>query len=167
MIYKKFINPGAYSIFINQMKRDGLKIGEINEIFDFSGDYARFILQDGRQPKYKQVVKSDISLKNYFHSNESYTRHLHKIVNVYEPVEILEWFDAQDDLDFLIFELGYTQTSFDRAVLEPLKEETISFLKLRELTEIIDLWEDSPLGDFDLLSREWYSGLVKRIDDAD
>ena len=33
-------------------------------------------------------------------------------------------------------------------VVEPLEEGTINFSKLTELTTLIDLWEDSELGDF-------------------
>ena len=162
MIYKKFINPGAYSIFINQMKNEGMQPKEINHIFDFIGDYARLILQDGRQPRYKQVVKTDISLRSYFHSNPKYTRHLHKTVNVYEPENILEWFENHEDLEYFRYELGYSPTTFDRGVVEPLEEGTINFSKLSELTTLIDLWEDSELGDFSVSYRKWYSGLVKR-----
>lgn len=162
MIKKKFINPGAYSIFINQMLKDDIPIMEINDIFEFQGNYAKFIIEDGRQPRYKQVVKTDVSLRNYFHSNESYYRHLHKQIAVYEPVEIVEWIDEHEDIDYFTYELGYTTSSFNRAVVEPLREESIPFLKLYELTTIIDLWEDSELGDFDLSNTKWYSGLVKR-----
>jgi len=162
VIKKKFINPGAYSIFINQMLKDEIPIMEINEIFDFQGNYAKFIIEDGRQPRYKQVVKSDIGLRNYFHTHENYYRHIHKQISVYEPVEIVEWVDGHEDLDYFAYELGYTTSSFNRTVVEALREETIAFLKLYELTTIIDLWEDSELGDFNLYTRKWYSGLIKR-----
>jgi hypothetical protein len=162
VIKKKFINPGAYSIFINQMLKDDIPIMEINDIFDFQGNYAKFILEDGRQPKYKQVVKSDISLRNYFHTHDNYYRHLKKQLAVYEPLEIIDWVEDHEDIDYFTYELGYTTSSFNRSVVETLREELIPFLKLYELTTIIDLWEDSELGDFSLSTQKWYSGLVKR-----
>lgn len=147
------------------MLKDNIPIMEINDIFDFQGNYAKFILDDGRQPRYKQVVKTDISLRNYFHTHDSYTRHLHKQISVYEPIEILEWVDEHEDIDYFAFELGYTISSFNRAVVDTLKEETIPFLRLNELTTIIDLWENSELGDFTLDNQMWYSGLVKKDED--
>lgn len=135
---------------------------EINHIFDFIGDYARLVLLDGRQPRYKQVVKTDISLRNYFHTHENYYRHLKKQISVYEPENILEWFENHEDLEYFRYELGYSPTTFDRGVVEPLEEGTINFSKLAELTVLIDLWEDSELGDFSVSYRNWYSGIVKR-----
>lgn len=161
MIKKKFINPGAYSIFINQMLRDGVAIMEVNEIFDFKGNYAKFILEDGRLPRYKQVVKTDISLRNYFHTHDNYSRHLNKIVEVFEPSQIIEWLDEHEDIDYFTMSLGYTVSSFNRAITEQLVEETIPFLRLSELTKIMDLWDDTSLGDFNLNDHVWYSGLVK------
>jgi len=162
VIYKKFINPGAYSIFINQMKREGKTPKQINEIFDFIGDYARLVLQDGRQPRYKQVLKTEVALRNYFNSDSKYTRHLNKTIDVYEPENILEWFENHEDLEYFRYELGYSPTTFDRGVVEPLEEGTINFAKVSELTILIDLWEDSELGDFSVGLRSWYSGIVKR-----
>lgn len=167
MIYKKFINPGAYSIFIRQMKASGMQPKEINEIFDFKGDYARLILEDGRQPRYKQVLKTDVALRSYFHGNKDFTRHLYKTVQVYEPVHILEWIDNHEDIEYFRYELGYSPTTFDRGVVEPLEEETIAFGKVKELTELIDLWEDSELGDFSVTWRSWFSGVVKRTEEEE
>lgn len=144
------------------MKREGKQPKEINEIFDFAGDYAKLIIRDGRQPKYKQVVKTDISLRNYFHSNPNYTRHLHKWIEVYEPETILEWIDNHEDLEFFRYELGYSPSTFDRAVVEPLEEGTMSFGKIVELTQLVDLWEDTELGDFSISFKSWYSGIVKK-----
>lgn len=163
MIKKKFINPGAYSIFINQMLKEDIPIMEINDIFDFKGNYAKFILDDGRLPRYKQVVKTDISLRNYFHTHDNYSRHLKKQVEVFEPSQVIEWLNEHDDLDYLTMSMGYTISSFNRAVTEQLVEETIPFLRLSELTKVIDLWEDTSLGDFNLSTHVWYSGLVKEV----
>ena len=70
MIKKKFLNPGAYVIFIKQLKNDGLFWDEIGEIMGTNKAYPQSVVQGKSNPKYTLLTKSafyTMRLKSYNH----------------------------------------------------------------------------------------------------
>ena len=141
MIKKSFLNPGAYVIFIKAMKNDGLKWIDIGEIMGTSGAYPQSIVQGKANPKYGMVERADVGFKEYFHTHE--------------------WLEHHEDYDFLVNALGYTKSQFERQIVKPLLVKTIKFLAVSELTWVIDAWDNTSLGDFDISNRQFYSVVVK------
>jgi len=165
MIKKSFINPGAYSIFINQMSKDGMRHRQIAEIFCAAPSFPSQVISGRANPKYDLVEKANVSLTKYFHENESYKRHLRKTVEVYQPQDVLEWVAEHEDLQLFLYELGWTASNFDKNVLSQVREKTIKFRTLFDLTRCIDEWDNSELGDFSLFGMTFHSNLVKREED--
>jgi len=161
MIKKSFLNPGAYVIFIKAMKNDGLKWTDIGEIMGTSGAYPQSVVQGKANPKYGMVERADVGFKEYFHTHEPYKRHLRKTVEVYEPADSIEWLEHHEDYDYLVHALGYTKSTFEKQIVKPLIDKTIKFLAVSELTWIIDAWDNTSLGDFDISNRQFYSVVVK------
>ncbi len=161
MIKKKFLNPGAYVIFIKQMKNDGLVWDEIGEIMGTNKAYPQSIVQGKSNPKYDLVERADVGFKEYFHTHEPYKRHLRKIAEVYETEDCVDWIETHEDINFLVKELGYSLSHFDKNITEKLKDKTIKFLAVSELTWVIDLWDNTSLGDFDLSQKQFYSAVMK------
>ena len=63
MIKKKFLNPGAYIIFIKQLKNDGLMWNEIGEIMGTTSAYPQSVYRGQSNPKYNLVEKADVCFK--------------------------------------------------------------------------------------------------------
>ena len=161
MIKKKFLNPGAYIIFIKQLKDDGLMWNEIGEIMGTTSAYPQSVFRGQSNPKYNLVQKADVGFKEYFYTHEPYKRHLRKVVEVYETDDCVDWIETHEDITFLVNELGYSLSHFNNSITEKLKDKTIKFLAVSELTWVIDLWDNTSLGDFDLSQKQFYSAVMK------
>lgn len=161
MIKRKFINPGAYIILIKAMKEEGLRWVDIGEIMGTSGAYPQSVVQGKANPKYNMVERADVGFKEYCHTHEPYKRHLRKIVEVYSTEDCVEWLEHHEDFDYLVHSLGYTKSTFENQIIKQLMEKTIKFLAVSELTWIIDAWDNTSLGDFDISNRQFYSVIVK------
>ena len=157
MIKRSFLNPGAYVIFIKQLKKEELRWGDIGEIMGTNAAYPQSIVNGKANPKYSLVLKADIGFKEYFEKHDAYKRHLRKTVEVYEADDIVDWFNTHEDVDYLISELGYMPSSFQKYILDKLTDKTIKFLTVSELTWVMDKWDDTSLGDFDLSNKQFYS----------
>ena len=53
------------------------------------------------------------------------------------------------------------KSQFERQIVKPLLDKTIKFLAVNELTWIIDAWDNTSLGDFDISNKQFYSVIVK------
>lgn len=162
MIKKKFINPsGAYIVIVKQMKKDGLTWHEVGDILGTSHAYPQSIIQGKANPKYAMVEKANVGITEYCHTHESYKRHLRKVVEVYEPDDCVEWLETHDDFEFLVHALGYVPSHFEKHITQKLRDRTIKFLAVSELTWIIDEWDNTDLGDFNLDKKQFYSAILK------
>jgi len=159
---KSFINPGAaYTVIIKQMKEDGLTWHDVGDIMGTSHAYPQSVIQGKSNPKYEMVERADVGFKEYCHTHEDYKRHLRKIVEVYEPQDCIEWLETHEDFDFLCNALGYVPSHFQKQIVDKLMDKTIKFLTVSELTWIMDKWDDTSLGDFDISNKQFYSAIVK------
>ncbi len=166
MIKKKFINPGAYSIFINQMQNDGLKQKEVAHIMDIDApSYLSAIKRGDANPSYALALKTDVALKSYFHTNETYKRHLRKVVEVYETESLVDWLEFHEDLEYFTYELGWSMPHFNKYITEKLRDKTIKFITVADLSWCVDEWEDNHIGDFNPSKKTFYSNLYKRSED--
>ena len=161
MIKKSFLNPGAYVIFIKALKNDGMRWVDIGEIMGTSGAYPQSVVQGKANPKYGMVERADVGFKEYFHTHEEYKRHLRKKVEVYESDDCVDWLETHEDFDFLVNALGYNRSHFTNQVIDKLRDKSIKFLAVNELSWIIDKWDDTSLGDFDISNKQFYSAIVK------
>ncbi len=163
MIKKKFINPGAYSIFINELQKEGKTQKEIAYLFDIEPpSYISAIKNGGANPSYDFVCKSDVAVKNFFHTNKDYSRHLSKVSEVYEVESLLEWIEFHEDLEYFSYSMGWTVAGFDRYVTEKLRDRSIKFLAVAELSWCVDEWDNNHIGDFNPGKRTFYSNIYKR-----
>ena len=104
MIKRKFINPGAYSIFANQLQNDGFKQDEVASIMDIEpASYLSAIKRGDANPSYNLVLKTDVALKTFFHTNEKYKRHLRKITEVFETDTLIDWIEFHEDLEYFCY----------------------------------------------------------------
>ena len=162
MIKRSFLNPGAYVIFCKALKNDGLRWQDIGEIMRTSAAYPQSVVRGQANPKYNMVLETDIGFKEYFNEHEAYKRHLRKTLEVYETEDILDWFETHEDYSFLLHEFGYVHSTFEKFVLARLRDQNIKFLVVSELSWIIDEWESTSLGDFDLSNKQFY-GIRKGV----
>ena len=166
MIKKKFINPGAYSIFVNQLQKDGMRSKEIAEIMDIEpASYLSAIKRGDANPSYGLVLKTDVALKNFFHTNEKYKRHLRKITEVYETDALVEWIEFHEDLEYFCYMMGWTVSQFNKFITEKLRDKTIKFITVADLTWCVDEWDNNHIGDFNPGIKTFYSNLYKRSED--
>jgi transcriptional regulator with XRE-family HTH domain len=166
MIKKKFVNPGAYSIFVNQLQKDGLSQKEVAHIMDIDPpSYLSAIKRGDANPSYSLAERTDVALKTYFHLNEDYKRHLRKIAEVYEPESLVEWLEFHEDLEYFAYELGWSMPLFNKYITEKLRDKTIKFITVADLSWCVDEWEDNHIGDFNPSKKTFYSNLYKRSED--
>tara|TARA_B100000900_G_scaffold416226_1_gene450282 strand:+ start:4279 stop:4785 length:507 start_codon:yes stop_codon:yes gene_type:complete len=163
MIKKSFLNPGAYIIFIKALKNEETTWKDIGEIMGTSGAYPQSVVQGKANPKYSMVEKADVGFKAHFLTNDEFKRHLRKTVEVYPTEDCVDWLDHHPDFDLLIHELGYTKSTFNNQVMSKLMDKSIKFLAVSELTWIIDEWENTSLGDFNLSNKTFYSVIKKGV----
>jgi hypothetical protein len=80
---------------------------------------------------------------------------------VYETEDIIDWIETHEDINFLVKELGYSLSHFDKNITEKLRDKSIKFLAVNEFTWVIDTWDNTSLGDFDLSQKQFYSAVMK------
>ncbi len=163
MIKKKFVNPGAYCIFVNELQKDGYKQQEIAHLMDIEQvSYVSAIKRGDASPKYDLVCRTDVALKTFFHTNKKYSRHLSKVAEVYEAEALLEWIEFHEDLEYFSYSMGWSVPNFNTHVTEKLRDKSIKFLSVSELSWCVDEWENNHIGDFNPGKRIFYSSIYKR-----
>ncbi len=166
MIKKKFINPGAYSIFVNELQKDGLKQKDIAYLMDVEpASYLSAIKRGDANPSYSLVCKADVALKTFFHTNKKYSRHLRKVAEVYDCDELVEWIEFHEDLEYFCYSMGWSIPHFNKYVTEKLRDKSIKFITVSELSWCVDEWENNHIGDFNPGKRTFYSNIYKRSED--
>jgi len=166
LIKKKFINPGAYSIFINELQKDGYKNKDIAYLMDIDPpSYLSALKRGDANPSYAFVCKVDVALKTFFHTNKKYARHLRKVNEVYEVESLLEWLEFHEDLEYFTYSLGWSVSHFDKHITERLRDKSIKFITLSELSWCVDEWDDNHIGDFNPGKKTFYSILYKRSEE--
>ena len=152
----KIINPGAYSIFIRQIVRDdGLSINEINRRIGWKDYYANTLLKDNKMPTFNKCLMAEKFFKEYFSRSNKFKRHLRKTIEVYEPIDVIDWFEQEcDDLDVWLQGMRQDKSNFLKTDLPALETGEILFKKLMLFTINIDRYEDSPVGDYIGLSMD-------------
>ena len=163
---KKFINPGAYSIFVNELQKDGYSHKDIAYIMDLdTQSYIAAIKLGSARPDYKLVEKTDIALKQFFHTTPKYKRHLSKTVLTYEPNDLVEWIEFHEDLEYFTYCLGWSISLWEKYVTAKLRDKSVKFTSLLELSWCVDEWEDHHIGDFNPGNRTFYSNIYKKEED--
>ncbi|GEM_PF-5887831 len=155
---RTIINPGAYSIFIRQMVRDdGLSINEINRGIGWNDYYANTLLKDNKMPTFNNCLKAEAYFKEYFMRSNKFKRHLRKTIQVYEPIDVIDWLESEcDDQDLWLAGMSQDKGNFLKSDMASLETGEILFKKLMLFTINIDRYEDSPIGDYIGLSMEEY-----------
>jgi hypothetical protein len=150
------LNPGAYSIFIRQLNRDdGLTITHINDACGWTNNYANSLLKENTMPSFNKCVSANKYFTQYFMENTKWARHLRKTVEVYEPIDVIDWIESEvDDLSLWLQGFEQDKSNFMKSDLPALETGDIKFKKLMLFTINIDRYEESFVGDYIGLSMD-------------